>query len=208
MTLFGKGDGGGGPLPEQIHRLTRMQDVAGLPRVKMQTPQQAFKVLKADMKEPLVWVGELYFELHRGTYTTQAAAKRGNRRGEDALREAEMWSVLAHSQADASFKYPHDELQRLWRLLLLCVLRAYIFIVFLSAPPLNAHLLFFFFFFFTGISFMMCCLDHRLVRCMRTALCITPTSSSPPRHSLVLQQRLLPQEALRSIRSPLHAQSC
>ena len=32
------------------------------------------------------WVGELYFELHRGTLTTQARTKRGNRLLENRLR--------------------------------------------------------------------------------------------------------------------------
>ena len=43
-----------------------------------------------------VWVGELYFEMHRGTYTSQAATKQGNRRCELLLREAELWSVAAY----------------------------------------------------------------------------------------------------------------
>ncbi len=41
------------------------------------------------------WVGELYFEYHRGTLTTHADVKLANRRGEEALRAAEMWAVAA-----------------------------------------------------------------------------------------------------------------
>ena len=42
-----------------------------------------------------VWAGELYLEIHRGTYTSQAAMKQGNRRSEHLLREAELWSATA-----------------------------------------------------------------------------------------------------------------
>ena len=56
--------------------------------------------------------GELYFEYHRGVYTSQARTKRGNRRGEQALHDAEFIACLG---AD----YPRAELDRLWKLLLL-----------------------------------------------------------------------------------------
>src|SRR5437868_13680443 len=47
--------------------------------------------------------GELYFELHRGTYTSQSRTKRLNRRAQQALKEAETWSVAAGD-------YPRDKL--------------------------------------------------------------------------------------------------
>lgn len=36
------------------------------------------------------WVGELYLEKHQGTFTTNAATKRGNRAMELALRSLEL----------------------------------------------------------------------------------------------------------------------
>src|SRR5205814_6891504 len=63
-----------------------------------------------------VWSGELYLEFHRATYTTQAAMKAGNRRSEHLLREAELWSSVA---ALAGRAYPYDELDRIWKLVLL-----------------------------------------------------------------------------------------
>ena len=42
------------------------------------------------------WVGELYLETHRGTYTTQGEIKRSNRKNELLLREAELYGVLAN----------------------------------------------------------------------------------------------------------------
>src|SRR5205814_9953508 len=63
-----------------------------------------------------VWSGELYLEFHRATYTTQAAMKAGNRRSEHLLREAELWSSVA---ALAGRAYPYDELDRIWKEVLL-----------------------------------------------------------------------------------------
>jgi len=66
-----------------------------------------------------VWVGEMYLELHRGTYTSQAKTKKGNRRSEHLLREAELWCATAAVRTGGSFAYPATELKRLWRLVLL-----------------------------------------------------------------------------------------
>jgi alpha-mannosidase len=59
----------------------------------------------------------LYFQNHRGTYTTQARNKRGNRKSEFALRDAELWGAAA--AALAGFQYPLARLDALWKKLLL-----------------------------------------------------------------------------------------
>ena len=59
----------------------------------------------------------MYLEGHRGTYTSQAETKRGNRRAEHLLREAEWWSTTA--AVDRSWPYPAGKLQELWREVLL-----------------------------------------------------------------------------------------
>lgn len=115
--LYGFGDGGGGPTIEMIERLQRMKDVDGLPRIENRTPADFFTRCEEDIKDPLVWVGELYFELHRGTYTTQAHNKLGNRRSELMLRDVEMIAAVAH--ALHQHVYPTDEINRLWKLVLL-----------------------------------------------------------------------------------------
>jgi len=61
------------------------------------------------------YVGELYLELHRGTLTSIARIKRGNRKAELAMRDAEFLSVLAALQGHA---YPAGELLTLWKGLL------------------------------------------------------------------------------------------
>jgi alpha-mannosidase len=43
----------------------------------------------------VTWYGELYFELHRGTYTTQANNKRNNRKSENMLRDVELLASRA-----------------------------------------------------------------------------------------------------------------
>lgn len=115
--LFGFGDGGGGPTEEMVERLARMKNIQGLPDVTVRTPREFFNRCEKDIVDPIVWSGELYFELHRGTYTTQAANKRDNRRSEEALHDVEFLSAIASLQARNA--YPHAEINHLWELTLL-----------------------------------------------------------------------------------------
>ncbi|KAK0148878.1 Alpha-mannosidase 2C1 [Merluccius polli] len=117
-ALFGFGDGGGGPTQLMLDRLKRIQDTDGLPKVRMSTPDQLFSQLLADSALLCTWSGELFLELHNGTYTTQAQIKRGNRQCESLLHDIEVASSLALWR-DKAFQYPREQLQRLWRLLLL-----------------------------------------------------------------------------------------
>lgn len=59
----------------------------------------------------------MYLELHRGTYTSQARTKQGNRRSEHLLREAELWSATAAWRGLAD--YPYESLDEIWRTVLL-----------------------------------------------------------------------------------------
>ena len=115
--VYGYGDGGGGPTEEMIERIRRMKDVAGLPKVTHRGPAEFFPRFAADIVDPLVWSGELYFELHRGTYTTQAACKRDNRRSEEALHDVELLAALASQIKNA--RYPHRQIDEIWKLVLL-----------------------------------------------------------------------------------------
>jgi alpha-mannosidase len=59
-------------------------------------------------------------EYHRGTYTTNGPIKRANRRNEQALRAAELWSVAAAGEPTGGWgAYPADELDQAWKVLLL-----------------------------------------------------------------------------------------
>ena len=113
LAPFGWGDGGGGPTREMLARAGRTADLEGSPRVTIETPTAFFEAAEAEYGDAPVWVGELYLELHRGTFTTQVDTKQGNRRGEHLLFEAELWSATA--AARGLVDYPYDELDALWK---------------------------------------------------------------------------------------------
>ncbi len=112
LLVFGFGDGGGGPTRAMLETLRRARDLQGVPRTTQRTSEEFFGELEAEGADRPVVTGELYFEYHRGVYTSQARTKRGNRRGEQALHDAEFLSCLRD-------EYPRAEIGRLWRLLLL-----------------------------------------------------------------------------------------
>ncbi|MBF6063759.1 alpha-mannosidase [Nocardia terpenica] len=117
MVPFGYGDGGGGPTREMLARAARLRDLEGSPRVAVEAPAEFFRKAEAEYPHAPVWSGELYLELHRGTYTSQARTKQGNRRSEHLLREAELWAATAAVRHGA--EYPYDELDRIWKTVLL-----------------------------------------------------------------------------------------
>ena len=58
--------------------------------------------------------------MHRGTYTSHAKIKKGNRYSEILLREVEFWSALAiATQRMSHDEYDKSELDRLWKGVLL-----------------------------------------------------------------------------------------
>lgn len=126
LLVFGKGDGGGGPLVEHIEKLRRcrgMADTTGtgaVPRVHMgKTVDDFFDQLIPKSDKLVTWFGELYFELHRGTYTTQANNKHNNRAAEFLLRAVELYATVA-SVNGSDFKYPKAQIDEMWEAVLLC----------------------------------------------------------------------------------------
>ncbi len=130
LYAFGWGDGGGGPTREMLESARRMADLDGLPRIRHGGPRSFFEALEAEASGPEspsgrhglpVWTGELYFERHRATYTTQVENKRGNRESESLLRQAELWSAVAANNelTGGPFGYPVAELDSLWKTVLL-----------------------------------------------------------------------------------------
>jgi alpha-mannosidase len=117
LLPFGHGDGGGGPTREMLEKARRLRDLEGSPRVVIEDPNAFFDAAMAELPDAAVWSGELYLELHRATYTSQARTKAGNRRSEHLLREAELWSATAAVRA--GFPYPYEALDRLWKVVLL-----------------------------------------------------------------------------------------
>ncbi|KAF2806132.1 uncharacterized protein BDZ99DRAFT_466406 [Mytilinidion resinicola] len=127
LLVFGKGDGGGGPTYQHIEKLRRCRGISDkvglLPRLKLGGSVDDFfdKLEKKieDGTDLVTWYGELYFELHRGTYTTQANNKRNNRYSEILLHDLEYLGTLA-SIKDSEYKYPKSEIDEMWENVLLC----------------------------------------------------------------------------------------
>ncbi|HSI84695.1 MAG: alpha-mannosidase [Candidatus Methylacidiphilales bacterium] len=117
IMLYGWGDGGGGPTKGMLEVIRRSADIQGLPRTVQRTSDEFFERLEKDVTDPAVIFGELYFEYHRGTYTSQAAVKRNNRMGEQLLHELEFLATAAAVQNAAP--YPAQELSDMWKVLLL-----------------------------------------------------------------------------------------
>ncbi|USW54156.1 Putative glycoside hydrolase family 38 domain, galactose mutarotase-like domain superfamily [Septoria linicola] len=128
LLVFGKGDGGGGPTWGHIEKLRRCRGIADnvglLPRVHMGWSVEDFfdrleKNAATGKTEFVTWYGELYFELHRGTYTTQANNKKGNRKSEVLLHDLEYLATMA-TLHDKKYKYPKKEIDSMWESVLLC----------------------------------------------------------------------------------------
>lgn len=112
LVAFGYGDGGGGPTRTMLETSRRMeQGIRGLPKVRQETARTYFDQLAARVegnRRLETWEGEFYFEYHRGTYTSMARNKRGNRRSEFLMMDLELLGVL-------SGDYPAEADRRLWR---------------------------------------------------------------------------------------------
>ncbi|KAK0052625.1 alpha-mannosidase 2C1-like isoform X1 [Biomphalaria pfeifferi] len=117
--LFGYGDGGHGPSEDMLGRLARLSDCDGLPKVKLSGSDEFFSSIEQENQNMLCkWRGELYLELHNGTYTTWAKVKKYNRQCEILLQELETVCTVARVTTP-DFTYPKEEIERLWKLLLL-----------------------------------------------------------------------------------------
>ena len=116
LYLYGYGDGGGGVTKEMLEAGRRMENLEGVPRLTPGLARDWFPRMEAEARDLCTWVGELYLEYHRGTYTTQAKNKWENRRCEFLLRDIEFLSVL-HPAGIGD--YPAETLEQLWKLVLL-----------------------------------------------------------------------------------------
>ena len=116
ITTYGFGDGGGGPTKDMLETQRRLaKGLPDMPVTKLPTllehldkKREDFDEACAKLKRTPKWVGELYLELHRGTYTSMAKNKRGNRKSELALGEAEAISyagLMLGSDYDAEGLY-------------------------------------------------------------------------------------------------------
>ena len=101
---FGFGDGGGGPEFEMVEMARRSADVKGMPKATYKFAGDFMKELEETAVNPNVYRGELYLELHRGTLTSIAQIKRNNRKAEQAIRDAELITVINAINAGVAAK--------------------------------------------------------------------------------------------------------
>uniref|UniRef100_T1IQW1 alpha-mannosidase n=1 Tax=Strigamia maritima TaxID=126957 RepID=T1IQW1_STRMM len=119
MFLYGHGDGGGGPTEDMLERAQRLHDVDGIPKVQLDKPSKFFTELEHCTANLCRWVGELYLELHNGTYTTQGNIKKSNRRGEFGFHDVEFLASLLFSHTRQEIDYPSEQMEEMWHTLLL-----------------------------------------------------------------------------------------
>jgi len=121
LNCYGFGDGGGGPTKPMLERLQRLgKGIPGSPKTVTGTVLGFFRDLEsrvAASKRLPEWVGELYLEYHRGTYTSMARNKKANRKAEFRNQDAEWLSTLSALLCNAD--YPQVELDACWRTTLL-----------------------------------------------------------------------------------------
>ncbi|HEY0756451.1 MAG TPA: alpha-mannosidase [Ktedonobacteraceae bacterium] len=119
LMAYGFGDGGGGPTREMLENIRAMDNFPALPRVQQQSVGGFFRELEETFGATLpTWNAELYFELHRGTYTTQSRNKRANRQSEFRLHDAEYLATQA-ALLDREYQYPRATFHQAWELICL-----------------------------------------------------------------------------------------
>ena len=119
MLLYGHGDGGGGVTREMLEYIARSDLMVGQPVSTYSTASAFFHGITEAKPQLPAWQGDLYLELHRGTYTTHGRNKRSNRQAEVLYREAEMWQVMASANMEEQLvQQQQHRLQQGWKLIL------------------------------------------------------------------------------------------
>ena len=116
LQMYGYGDGGSGASDEMLEYFHRQQKLPGIPVQRLTTAAEFLSRNFNDSADLAVWEGDLYLEMHRGTFTNKAVLKKQNRRGEIALGALEALCVSASAEGMA---YPGEEIRRLWKILML-----------------------------------------------------------------------------------------
>ena len=118
MYLYGIGDHGGGPTRTMLDRADRLRAPDRVfPRIQFSTAKDFFTDLQTELPNLKVptWKDELYFEYHRGVYTTQSETKRRIRQDEELTLDAEKYASLASLFGQS---YPQEEFALAWKNLL------------------------------------------------------------------------------------------
>jgi alpha-mannosidase len=118
LYLYGIGDHGGGPTRIMLDQANRLRDRDTVfPKIEFSTAKEFFADLTQELpnlKVP-IWKDELYFEYHRGVYTSQAETKQRIRRDEELMLDAEKYASLASLFGRP---YAQDQFELAWKNLL------------------------------------------------------------------------------------------
>lgn len=125
LATVGYGDGGGGTTPEMLEAHDRLKHgIPGMPKTEFKKAGEFFDLIEKDFEKNTKelrytpeWDGELYLELHRGTYTSIAKNKRNNRKSELLYQEAEAVSVA--DMLLCGGKYDSETINKNWTNILL-----------------------------------------------------------------------------------------
>lgn len=118
MHLYGVGDHGGGPTRVMLDHAEQLRAPdAVFPRLEFSFARDFFNDMEKKLPSMQVptWDGELYFQYHRGVFTTQAETKRRIRQSEEIVLNAEKFASLASLYGKA---YPQDAMLDNWKQLL------------------------------------------------------------------------------------------
>lgn len=118
LLTCGFGDGGGGTTYEMLEQYKRLKyGLPGIPKARMEKAGTFFANIQKDfeknaeaLKKTPRWKGEMYLEMHRGTYTSIAKNKRNNRKSELLYLKAE--TLAAIDQLLNGGAYPSETIRR------------------------------------------------------------------------------------------------
>lgn len=116
LQMFGYGDGGSGATEEMVELMHRFEKLSVMPETEHITASEYLRKNFNESKDFAVWDGELYLEMHRGTFTTKSNLKALNRKLEFMLREAELLSVLRMKQGR---EYPAEKIRNIYKKLMI-----------------------------------------------------------------------------------------
>jgi len=125
LITYGNADGGGGTTREMLEREKRLsKGIPGMPKTVKETAAKYLERVKKNFDENCEklgrvpkWVGELYLEFHRGTYTSMAKNKRYNRMSEFLMRKTE--GVSSAAMVLLGNFYPQEKINSIWKTMLL-----------------------------------------------------------------------------------------
>lgn len=112
LSMFGYGDGGSGVTEEMIELMHRFNKLSVMPETRHVTVKEFLNSNFNTEHSFDVWDGELYLEMHRGTFTTKAYIKKFNRYLENRFRLAEMLCVLREKNG---IVYPKEKIKELYK---------------------------------------------------------------------------------------------